>query len=352
MKVPTMIAGMVALILVHIFVLTQVQNGLDFSFGINTVLLSSIVVLLQAVSLWIAYIIAEPVYCYVYKILAIYLGFGLNVFVGAVIYFTLAFFMNVNVIVCIILYIVYPICICIYGMKNAKQMNVDRINLKYPGLQKKMTICHLSDIHLGAIYQKWFVQKIVDKILELKPDIVVITGDLADGSLRVKSDWMSPFDTLSIPVLYITGNHEKIHGKTPMLTAVQGTRINYVGNTNYEFNGVNFVGIDFEYDLKKRLKELVPRGQNKNVPNVLLYHIPELKPKDLEEFDIFLFLAGHTHGGQVFPFQPLVYLGNKCFGGLYSYNNHHIYVSTGVGTALPPMRIGSKSVIAMITLEG
>ena len=250
----------------------------------------------------------------------------------------------------IFLIIILPIIMTIYGLINARNIIIDRVTIHNPKLKgPKRTICHLSDMHLGAVYQREFVQKIVRKIKELKPDIVVITGDMGDGSLTVKSNWLSPFDTLSIPILYITGNHEQMNGKELMIAEVNETSIKYIGNDIYDFDNLIFVGVDYEYNLKKRLNEITPHNEDKL--NILLCHVPQLKPKDLKDYDIFLFLAGHTHGGQIFPFHPFVILANACFNGLYEEDGCYVYVSPGVGSWGPPMRIGSHSTIAMITIE-
>ena len=247
--------------------------------------------------------------------------------------------------------IILPILLTIYGLINARNTKVEKITVHYPKLKRsKKTICHLSDMHLGAVYQKRFVEKIVNQIKELNPDIVVITGDMCDGSLKVKLNWLEPFETLSMPVLYITGNHEQLHGKDPMIEIINQTSIKHIGNEIYKLDNIIFVGIDFEYDLKKKLIELTPNN-NEHSPNVLLCHVPTLKPKDLEKYNIFLFLAGHTHGGQIFPFHPIVIAANDCFNGLYEENGHYVYVSPGVGSWGPPMRIGSHSTIAMITID-
>ena len=70
--------------------------------------------------------------------------------------------------------------------------------------------------------------------------------------------------------------------------------------------------------------------------------------------DIFLFLAGHTHGGQLFPLHILAYYANACFSGLYSdeENKHHVFVSEGVNNNSPPMRVGCSRVFGLITIEG
>ena len=67
---------------------------------------------------------------------------------------------------------------------------------------------------MGVIHQKKSVET---QAKELNPDIVVITGDLADGSLKVKSDWLMPFNELIVPILYITGNHEDLNPKDDMI---------------------------------------------------------------------------------------------------------------------------------------
>ncbi|MBP3226266.1 MAG: metallophosphoesterase [Methanobrevibacter sp.] len=245
-----------------------------------------------------------------------------------------------------------PLIICIYGIINALNTKIEKITLKYPGYKDKITILHLTDIHLGAIHQKNSVLKIVKEAQELEPDIVVITGDMADGSLKVKPDWLMPFDDLAVPILYVTGNHEEMNPKVDMILAVNATQIKYIGrHETYKYKGVNFIGEDFGYDLRKCLLDVKSED---GVPNVLLSHIPILDPEELGRFNIFLFLAGHTHGGQLFPFQIFAYWANACFSGLYSdkTQSHHCFVSEGVNNALVPMRVGSSRVFPLITIEG
>lgn len=300
---------------------------------------------------YISFKINEIIYSYVYIVVFSIFGYSINSFTCCLTtIFIKLFINNLSYIIEFFLTIIFPLLLTIYGINNANNTIIQNITVHYPKLKgTKKTICHLSDLHLGAVYQRKFVEKIVRKIKELKPDIVVITGDMSDGSLKVKSSWLEPFDTLSIPILYITGNHEQIHGKEKMLQAVTETSIKYIGNDIYKFDNITFIGIDFEYDLKKRLIEITPK--NNDNPNILLCHVPKLKPRDLEQYNIFLFLAGHTHGGQIFPFHPFVIFANACFNGLYEENGHYVYVSPGVGSWGPPMRIGSHSTICMITIE-
>ena len=308
--------------------------------------------LILGMLLYLSKKINEVLYCYTYILVFIIFGYTINSFTCCLCTILIKLFTkDLPFLFEFILTIFCPLILSIYGINNAKNTIVEKVTVHYQNLKgSRKTICHLSDLHLGAVYQRSFVEKIVMKIKELNPDIVVITGDMSDGSLRVKSNWLTPFDTLTMPILYITGNHEQIHGKDPMIEAVRETSIKYIGNEIYKFDNITFVGIDFEYDLKSRLLEITPNN-NDNVPNILLCHVPKLKPRDLEKYNIFLFLAGHTHGGQIFPFQPIAFLANACFNGLYEENGHYVYVSPGVGSWGPPMRIGSHSTIGMITIE-
>ena len=315
-------------------------------------LLPIIIIVVVFVLLVLSFLISEKLYCSLYYLTGLYLGYLLYAFQMSILIRLINYFFPLFFIINFFIQYIIPLLICIYGVINALMTYVENINLKYPGFKGKIKILLLSDIHLGAIHQKNSVIRIVKEIKQLAPDIVVITGDMADGSLRVKADWLMPFNNLDIPVLYVTGNHEELNPKKDMIDAVKATQIKYIGeHGRFKYKGVNFIGEDFGYDLKKCLLNV---KQEEGVPNVLLSHIPKLKPKELEKYNIFLFLAGHTHGGQLFPLHIITYFANACFSGLYSDKNkeHFIYVTDGVNNALAPMRVGSKRVFPIITIEG
>ena len=295
---------------------------------------------------------SETLYSYVYIIFGLYLGYIFYLFQISVILRLLLIFIPLPKSLSVFLLYIIPLIICIYGIINALKTKIDRITLKYPGYNNSIKILHLSDIHLGAIHQKGSVMKIVQEIQQLEPDIVVITGDMADGSLKVKPSWLAPFNNLVMPILYVTGNHEEMNPKEDMLKIVNESNIKYIGeHQTFKIKGVNFIGEDFGNDLRQCLVNV---EQERGVPNVLIYHVPTLAPDELMKYNIFLMLAGHTHGGQIFPLGIVVYLTNACFAGLYpdKSNSHYIYVSEGVNNAVTPMRVGSSRIFALITIEG
>ena len=338
----------------HVFLFFEYEEIFNLSIKGNLYAFSGIFIGTEFLIIFVSLFISSKLYSVCYYIVAVFYSFGLNIVIGLSFRYLIYYVISQSFFVDIFFSAILPFAFTLYGLINAQNTKVKNILLKYPGFSGKSTIAHLSDIHLGAIYKKDFCQKIVNKLKELKPDIVVITGDMADGSLRVQDEWLSPFDTLTVPVLYITGNHEKIHGKKEMIDVINRTNIKYIGHSNYEYKGMNFIGVDFEDNLISALKKISKEPPKSGVPNIVLNHIPTIKPEILKDYNVFLFLAGHTHGGQIFPLQILVYFGNACFSGLYSskISNNHIYVSSGVGTALTPMRTFSNSVIGMITIEG
>ena len=315
-------------------------------------LLPLIIIIIIAVFLISSLIISESFFCIVYLLMSLYMGYLLYAFQMSILIHLINLFIPLNKIINFFIQYIISLFICIYGIFNARLTRVENIILKYPGFKEKIKILLLSDIHLGAIHQKNSIVRIVKETQQLAPDIVVITGDMADGSLQVKPDWLMPFNNLKIPILYVMGNHEEMNPKNEMIKAVKMTNIKYIGqHGTFKYKGVNFIGEDFGYDLRKCLLNV---KQEEGVHNVLLSHIPLLKPEELEKYNIFLFLAGHTHGGQIFPLHIIVYFANACFSGLYSDKNkkHFIYVTDGVNNALAPMRICSKRIFPIITIEG
>ena len=294
----------------------------------------------------------DQIYSALFTFFCVYLGYLLYIFLTAIVIRIIDACIDISSSVGIPILYGLPGVICIYGIINALITKIIRINLKFPGYQGKTTILHLSDIHLGAIHQKGSVERVVRETKEINPDIVVITGDMADGTLKVKADWLRPFDELTMPILYVTGNHEEMNPKQDMINVVELTKINYIGmHGRYKFNNINFIGEDYGHSLKECLTNVT---QEEGVPNILLCHVPNMKPEEIWRYNLFLVLAGHTHGGQLFPLHLFAYLGNACFSGLYSDKEkmHHVFVSEGVNNNTPPMRVGCSRVFGLITIEG
>lgn len=342
---------------VHYFILKTIRGIFDKEMSFRCYAFPFFITIALSFFTQISYLISLKIYSIIYFISTSYLGLVVNMLLTSFVYKIITLiFGPVNFYFGIFITIVSPSLIVIYGLIHARTITIAKNisispNNKYKGISRTK-IAHLSDLHLGAIYQTKFIREIVEIIkTKINPDIVVITGDLVDSSMKPLDEWFEPFKEITVPILYITGNHEEMIGRKIVLNTINKFNFNHIGtkdNYLYEFNGIKFVGVDYEFDVVKRLQTINP---DKEKYNVLLSHVPNLYPKDLEKFNINLFLCGHAHGGQMFPMHITSYLSSKCFKGLYNYLDRFVYVSQGLGTAIFPIRTGSSSCIGVITIE-
>ena len=246
-----------------------------------------------------------------------------------------------------------PVLYSLYGFIIPTVFKIEKVSFlsdKYTS-DTPLKIIQLSDVHLGAVYQKKFVNKIVDKILDNNPDIVVITGDFFDDSLDVKESWLKPFNKIEVPVIFSAGNHDCYYEKSEVIKVINKTNIIYLNKDEYIYKGVRFVAVDYDEDLEKSLNEMKDQGKLENdMTNILLVHVPE-KPKDLKKFNIFLSLSGHTHNGQVFPGNIFGLIMFDCMNGICDSGDTYAYVNSGIGSTFFPMRTFSRSKISIISIK-
>ena len=246
----------------------------------------------------------------------------------------------------------------IYGIANAWSPKIISRDIQLnnlPAEWQNKKIVHLSDIHLGTIHTKKYMQRIVKKTNELNPDLVVITGDLFDGAGQRFNHRAEPINDIDAPlgVYIITGNHETYISLENSLKAVSETKAQMLRDELVEIDGVQIVGIDYpmygeEHDIEDILNKI-----DKNKPSIVLYHEPkEGIWRQVKEAGGDLFLSGHTHKGQMWPFSNITKMmyGDQ-HHGLSKVDDMYINTSAGVGTWGPAMRTGSSSEIIVLNLS-
>jgi hypothetical protein len=216
-------------------------------------------------------------------------------------------------------------------------------------------IVHVSDVHLGPILRQRFFNRVIKKIKSLEPAAVFVTGDLFDGA---ESDfsWVTlPLDTLNAPLglYYSFGNHDFTLGHKRVTGLLQGQNITVLDNLLVEKEGLQIVGLNFTPDRDFDLKRAVLANNNYKSaePSIVLFHEPKDTAK-LRGIGVDLLLSGHTHGGQMFPFNYLAnYFYHQHGNGVYRSFDFTMCVTSGVGTWGPPMRTGTQSEIVELTLQ-
>lgn len=296
-----------------------------------------------------------------YKLAAVIMGFVLYLLLVVLFVDLLSLFLKILPVHHGIIALSITALISLYGVLNAYNTRVVELEVPVKGLIKETTIMHLTDIHIGHFRGVKFLDKIVDLSNQHKPDMVVITGDLFDGKIRLKEEILKPLERIEAPAFFIEGNHDGYTGVEKVKELVRKTGVRVLENEIYELDGLQIVGLNHMLPdstsvgmhatfSRATIKNILPSlSINQNQPSLLLHHSPD-GIQYAAEAGIDLYLAGHTHAGQLFPVTLLNDLIFKYNRGLHNYNGTNIYVSPGAGTFGPPMRIGTRSEIAFIKL--
>jgi hypothetical protein len=224
------------------------------------------------------------------------------------------------------------------------------------------TIVQISDLHIGESRGGAWVRQIVDQVNLLKPDLVAITGDLVDASPQQLRDEVSPIKALRAArgVYFVTGNHEQYAGLAEWLPVFEELGLRVLRNERVSIGSsaasFDLVGVDDDGahgadgesgpDLAK-----ATAGRDPRRTAVLLAHQPKIA-RDAAAYGIDLVLAGHTHGGQIWPFSAFVRLQQPYLRGLYAVSARtRLYVTDGTGYWGPPMRLGTRNEIVRVVLR-
>ncbi len=251
--------------------------------------------------------------------------------------------------------------LCIYGYIQSGNVVVKSLDIVVdrPGVHAPpLKIVQLSDIHLDAMKSPRWWNRIVDRTNALNPDLILLTGDIFDSPSQKLSAFEPGMKSLTarLAVLASTGNHDFYTGIKSAETYLEKAGIRLMRNQAGTIPGrVHIVAVDDP--TAKRLDKTDPvpladltQGLSRDLPVVLMNHQP-LRLKEAAEAGVDLQLSGHTHGGQIWPFNFFTGLAFPFQAGLETFGNLNLYVSTGVGWWGPPFRIGTRSEIIVINLS-
>ncbi|MPY80733.1 MAG: metallophosphoesterase [Actinophytocola sp.] len=240
--------------------------------------------------------------------------------------------------------------------------SVTRVPIALRKLDPRAAGCRIaliSDIHLGPILGRSFTQRIVDMINAEDVDLVGIAGDLVDGTVEHLADATAPLAGLRSRhgTFFVTGNHEYYSDYQSWvdflpslgITVLRNERaeITHNGGT-FDLAGINDATGDEWQDPGDVGVALDGRDSDRAV--VLLAHQP-VDFDDAVAHDVDLMLAGHTHGGQLTPFELLVSLQQGAVAGMYQRGGTKMYVTRGAGFWGPPVRVGAPPDITIVELR-
>jgi predicted MPP superfamily phosphohydrolase len=245
-----------------------------------------------------------------------------------------------------------------YGVKLRRvAVPIENLPPELSGLK----ILQISDLHVGPTIRRPFVEKLMKMAADAAPDLVVFTGDFADGRVRDLEGEVAPLADLRAPLgkYYVPGNHEYYWGGaswiekarelgfTPLINAhevvrKEGRALAIAGVPDPTAKGFGLDGPDPSRALAGIPDDAFPR--------IFLCHQP-IFTAEAERRGVTLQISGHTHGGQFFPWTLVASWVNRFNAGLHRLGALWIYVSRGTGYWGPPVRIGSPAELTLLVLE-
>lgn len=245
--------------------------------------------------------------------------------------------------------------------RRARILDVDVPIAELPHALDGFTIVQISDVHVGPTIKGNYVDAIVDAVNRLDADVVAITGDVVDGSVAQLARHTAPLGRLHARhgVYLVTGNHEYYSGADAWIAEFRRIGLTVLVNEHVviEHGGARLVlaGVtDYTGGRFDPLHHSDPVTALEGAPQdvatrVLLAHQPRTA-RAAADAGFTLQLSGHTHGGQIFPWNFLVRLQQPFTAGLARLDGLWVYTSRGTGYWGPPKRLGAPSEITRLRL--
>jgi predicted MPP superfamily phosphohydrolase len=251
----------------------------------------------------------------------------------------------------------------IIGHINAIHPYIRKINIQAgtpSAHSKEITIVMASDIHLGTIIGPRRVNKLVNTINGLKPDLILFAGDVVDEDLApvIRQNLGDSLRKLkaTLGIYAITGNHEFIGGAEAACKYLEQHGITMLRDKVANIDGLLYIvgredrSINSHAGHKRLPLENLLAGLDRSRPIILMDHQPFNLHEAVKQ-NITLQLSGHTHDGQLWPLNYITQAMFEISMGYKKIGNTHFYVSPGFGSWGPPVRIGHRPEIALIKMK-
>lgn len=298
----------------------------------------------------------------IYGSAAVLMGFMLYLLLSVLFVDALHFMIKLNPRIYGFAALALALSISVYGIVNSYHIRVQTFSIDSDKITEDIRIMHISDVHLGHLRGQGFLENIIEKANRENPDLIMITGDLFDGTANLNDNIFQTMQEFNAPVYFVEGNHDGYTGAEIIKQKLRDNGVHVLENEIVNFGEIQIIGLNHmsadrstrnfhANNHKKTIEEVISNMEiDHNKPCVLMHHSPE-GLKYVASNNIELYLSGHTHGGQLFPVNFIAELMFPFNKGLHTEGESTIYVSTGVGTFGPPMRVGTVSSITLIEIK-
>ena len=239
------------------------------------------------------------------------------------------------------------LCLTFIALVNGRRVTTNTLALTSAKISRKARLVFISDVHVGSNPPR-HLELICETVRDHNADALLIGGDLFDSS-DFRLEDLQALGALDMDIFFITGNHEGyVNGYRQQLDRFKELNITVLDNECMTVGEVNLIGVADEQSPAARAKQ-VERLHVAGAFNLALVHQPSVWDQTARYAD--LMLCGHTHKGQIFPFNLLVRLQFRHVFGLYGTPGAYLYVSSGAGCWGPRMRLGSRNEIILLDID-
>jgi len=249
----------------------------------------------------------------------------------------------------------------VLGFFEARDLKTERITIRtqlLPPGSKPVKVAQISDVHLGIIEGQKRIDQITSILFDEKPDLLLCTGDFMDGAIPHLNHMSAYFAAINPPLgkFAVTGNHEFYAGLKESLAFLKDAGFTVLRGEAVTTGPVRVAGVDFPAERHTNQLSYTDEGATLDMGDdaglftILLKHHPVIEESSLGRFQ--LQLSGHTHKGQIFPFNYPVKLRYPYLAGLYDLGmGSRIYTSRGTGTWGPPLRLLAPPEVTIFSIE-
>lgn len=249
----------------------------------------------------------------------------------------------------------------VWGFFEGRGLRTEKITIRthlLPPGSEPVKVALISDVHLGIIEGQRRIDQIASILFDEKPDLLLCAGDLMDGAIPHLNHMSTYFAAITPPLgkFAVTGNHEFYAGLKDSLAFLREAGFTVLRGEAAITGPLRVAGVDFPAERHTGQLSFIDErtaldmGDNEGLFTILLKHQPLIEESSLGRFQ--LQLSGHTHKGQIFPFNYPVRLRYRYIAGLYNLGKgSSVYTSRGTGTWGPPLRLFAPAEVTIFTIE-
>jgi predicted MPP superfamily phosphohydrolase len=248
----------------------------------------------------------------------------------------------------------------IWGYVEGRGLRTERVTIEtdlLPAGSGPVTIAQISDVHLGLMEGKRRIDQILKILHQEDPDVLLSTGDLVDGNVPHTDQMGLQFATYRPPLgkFAVTGNHEYYAGLSSSLSFLEEAGFEVLRGTSVTAGPIRIAGVDDPAGSHTKEASFTDESAALSMGDgdrftILLKHMPLVREASVGRFQ--LQLSGHTHRGQIFPFNIPVRMRFRYDAGFFEIGRGSmIYTSRGTGTWGPPLRLLSPAEVTIITIK-